>query len=227
MVRPIARFASAGAAALLVLLLSSCAHRRPVPSTEVSGFLDDYTLLRDGGPDELWRVYRNPKADWHAYHAVLLEPVTLWRSGRKSLDPVPQEDLLRLVTDFQSAIRTAFGEDFQVVDRAGPGVIRIRLGITDARAADPVLDVLTARHGTGRPHPAGDGPLHAETRRFLASAVIEGELRDAQTNALLAEGIDHRRPGAPALETWADVDRGFARWADRACARLHARIGAR
>ena len=52
------------------------------------------------------------------------------------------------------------------------------------------------------------------------------EIRDAQTNALLSEGIDRRRPGAPAVETWADVDRGFARWAERACARLEARTGA-
>jgi hypothetical protein len=227
MVRPVARFASGAAAALLVLLLASCTHRRPGPSTEGSGFLDDYALLQEGGPDDLCRVYRNPKADWHAYHAVLLEPVTLWRSGRKSLDPVPKEDLLRLVTDFQTAIRTVLGEDFKVVDQAGPGVLRIRLGITDAHAADPVLDVLTARRGTGRPHPAGNGPLDTETRRFLESAVIEGEIRDARTNALLAEGIDRRRPGVPPFETWADVDRAFARWAERAGARLERRTGAR
>jgi uncharacterized protein DUF3313 len=218
---------AAAATTLLVLLSAGCSHRRPGPSTEMSGFLDDYTLLREGGPDQLWRSYRNPKADWHAYHAVLLEPVTLWRSGRKSLDPVPKEDLLRLVTDFQTAVRTALGEDFRVVDQAAPGVMRIRLGITDARAADPVLDVLSARRGTDRPHPAGDGPLHAETRRFLESAVIEGEIRDAQTKALLSEGVDRRRPGAPPLATWADVDAAFARWAERACARLEARTGVR
>jgi len=55
--------------------------------------------------------------------------------------------------------------------------------------------------------------------------VIEGEIRDAQTNALLAEGVDRRRRGAPPLETWAEVDRAFAFWADRACARLEARTG--
>src|SRR5262249_40753005 len=171
--------------------------------------------------------YRYAKAAWHAYHAVLLEPVTLWRSGRKSLDPVPKEDMLRLVTDFQTAVRTALGEDFHVVDQPGPGVMRIRLGITDARATDSMLDVLTARRGTGRPHPAGNGPLDPETRRFLESAVIEGEIRDAQTNTLLAEGIDRRRPGAPTFETWADVDHAFARWAERAGARLEARTGGR
>jgi len=235
MVRPVVRpetsrvrlLVGAAGAAAVVLFLVSCAHRKPGPPADASGFLDDYSVLHEGGPDELWRVYRNPKADWHAYHAAMLEPVTLWRSGRKSLDPVPKEDLLRLVTDFQAAVRRVLGDDFHVVDQPGPGVMRIRLGITDARATDPMLDVLTARHGTGQPHPAGDGPLDAETRRFLASAVIEGEIRDAQTNALLAEGIDRRRPGAPALETWADVDRAFARWAERAGARLEARTGSR
>ena len=212
-------------ATLLVLVVGGCAHRHAAPPAEMSGFLDDYALLREGGPNDLALVYRAPAANWAAYDKVLLEPVTLWRSGRKSLEPVPQEDLLRLVSDFQSAVRTGLGEGFRVVDQAGPGVMRIRLAITDARASDPVLDILTARRGTGRPHPAGDGPLHPETRRFLVSARIEGEIRDAQTNALLAERVDRHRRDAPALETWAEVDRTFALWAERACARLEARTG--
>jgi hypothetical protein len=139
---------------------------------------------------------------------------------------VPEEDLLRLVSDFQDAVRHRLGEGFTVVQQPGPGVMRIRLGITDAKASDRVLDVLTAPRGTGRPHPAGAGPLHAETKRFLASAVIEGEIRDAQTNALLAEGIDWRRREAPAFETWAEVDQALAFWANRVCTRLEARTGA-
>ena len=212
-------------ATLLVLVMGGCAHRHAPPPAEMSGFLDDYALLREGGPNDLALVYRAPDANWAAYDKVLLEPVTLWRSGRKSLEPVPQEDLLRLVSDFQSAVRTGLGEGFRIVDQAGPGVMRIRLAITDAHASDPVLDILTAKRGTGRPHPAGDGPLHPETRRFLVSARIEGEIRDAQTNALLAERVDRHRRDAPALETWAEVDRTFALWAERACARLEARTG--
>jgi len=97
---------------------------------------------------------------------VLLEPVTLWRSGRKSLDPVPQEDLLRLVTDFQGAVRTALGEGFPFVEQPGPGVMRLPSRSPTRAPPTPVLDVLRASQGTGRPHPAGTGPLHAETRRF-------------------------------------------------------------
>src|SRR5882724_9152565 len=212
-------------AMLLVLVAVGCAHRHAAPPAEMSGCLDDYALLRESGPNDPALVYRAPGTNWAAYDKVLLEPVTLWRSGRKSLEPVPQEDLLRLVADFQSAVRTELGEGFRVVDQTGPGAMRIRLAITDAHASDPVLDILTAKRGTGRPHPAGDGPLHPETRRFLVSARIEGEIRDAQTNALLAERVDRHRRDTPALETWAEVDRTFALWAERACARLEARTG--
>jgi hypothetical protein len=211
---------------VLVILVGGCAHRRPVPPpAEMSGFLDDYALLREGGPNELWLVYRNPQTNWRAYDKVFFEPVTLWRSGRKSLEPVPKEDLLRLVSDFQRAVRLRLTEDFKLVDRAGPGVMRVRLAITDARATDPILDILTASRGTGRIHPAGEGALDPETRRFLASAVIEGEIRDAETNTLMAEGVDRRRPGAAPFETWGQVDAAFAFWADRAGTRLEARTG--
>src|SRR6266478_4434131 len=126
-------------ATLLVLVVGGCAHRNAAPPAEMSGFLDDYALLREGGPNDLALVYHAPDAHWAAYDKVLLEPVTLWRSGRKSLEPVPEEDLLRLVSDFQSVLRTALGEGFRVVDQAGPGVMRIRLAITDAHASDPLL----------------------------------------------------------------------------------------
>src|SRR5207249_9679672 len=46
---------------LVVLLAAGCAHRQVVSPAEMSGFLDDYSLLREGGPDEVRLVYRNPK----------------------------------------------------------------------------------------------------------------------------------------------------------------------
>ena len=205
------------------LLAGGCAPaRRPQP-VDASGFLDDYSLLRAGGPDEVGLVYRNPKAAWTTYDKVQLEPVTLWRSGRGSLDPVPEKDLIRLVADFESALRKRLGDGFALVDQPGPGVMRIRLGITEARASDPVLDVLTA-HGDERGRTTGDGPLHAETRRFVEGAAIEGEIRDAMTGELLAQGVERRRrEGALPVDTWAEVDRALAFWCDRVCGRLESR----
>jgi hypothetical protein len=74
----------------------------------------------------------------------------------------------------------------------------------------------------------GDGPLHAETRRFIERAEIEGEIRDAATDRLLAAGVDRRRrEGALPIDTWAHVDRALDFWAERMCARLEARTQGR
>jgi len=216
---------SRAVALLLALGALACgAHRRPTP-TDMSGFLDDYTLLRPGGPGDVRLVYRNPAADWHRYHSVMLEPIAIWRSGRKSLDPVPEDDLLRLAHAFERAVRARLGRNFRLVDRAGPNVLRIRMAITEARATDAVLDVCTVPCGE-EVQATGSGALDAETRRLLGAAVIEGEIVDAETGTLLAQGVDGpRRADAPPLDTWEDIDRGFARWADRVCARLEARTG--
>jgi hypothetical protein len=216
------------AAIALVLFTAACGPKQVRQPPDASGFLDDYSLLREGGANEVRLVYRNPEADWNAYDKILFEPVTLWRSGKKSLDPVPEEDLLRLVSSFETALRTRFGARFRLVDVAGPGVLRVRLGITEARVADPDLDVLTAR-AAGDALDRGDETLHPEMRRFLERAHIEGEIRDAQTGMLLAQGVDRRRQDGTArpLNTWADVDGALDFWADRLCSRLEARTSGR
>jgi hypothetical protein len=210
--------------ALTVALLfaAACAARRPHDATDFSGFLDDYSLLRRGGPDEVALVYRDPEAPWTSYDKVLFEPVTLWRSGRKSLDAVPEGDLLRLIADLEGAVRRRLGDGFALVDKPQPGAMRIRLAITEARAADPILDVLRGR-GEGDVT-RGTGTLDVQTRRFIESAHIEGEIRDATTDRLLAAGVDRRRrEDALPIDTWADVDRALDFWAQRVCARLEAR----
>ena len=172
---------------LFLAVVAGCSARRGPAPREVSGFLDDYSLLRAGAPGEVALVSRNPKADWATYDKVLLEPITLWRSGRKSLDAVPEQDLLRLVDGLESPVRRRLGEGFRLVEEPGPGVMRIRLGITEARASDPILDVLRARGGAAT-GPAS-GALHPETRRFIEAAAIEGEIRDGRSNELLAAGV--------------------------------------
>ena len=94
------------------------------------------------------------------------------------------------------------------------------------------LPVVLATEGVLRAHggaaKAADGPLHPETRRFIEAAQIEGEIRDAATNQLLAAGVDRRRrQGAMPVDTWAEVARAMDFWADRVCSRLEARTGKR
>jgi len=212
------------AAGLSLLLVSACTRAlAPAGPREWSGFLDDYSRLREGSHGELAFEYRNPTVKWTAYDKVMIEPVTLWRSGKHSLDPIPEGDLVRLVSRFEIAVRRRLGVGFQLVDAAGPGTMRLRLAVTEARASDPVLDVLTANPDEA--DAVASGALGAELERFVDAAVIEGELRDAETDEILAAGVDQRRSKASRIATWAELDRAFDFWADRVCGRLEARAG--
>ena len=205
-----------------LVLVAACATRGTRPTSDVSGFLDDYSLLHRGQEGEVALVHRNPDARWTSYDKVLFEPVTLWRSGRKSLDAVPEEDLRRLISGLEGSVRRRLGSSFRLVEQPEPGTMRIRLAITEARATDPVLDVMRARGDENLE--SSSGPLDPETRRFIERASIEGEIRDAVTDQLLAAGVDRRRrEGAPPIDGWEDVARGIDFWSKRVCGRLVAR----
>src|SRR5512144_471165 len=91
--------------ALALVVAAACGPRHARPPADASGFLDDYSLLRPGGAGDVALIYRDPDARWTSYDAVLCEPVTLWRSGRNTLDAVPEEDLLRLIAALEGAVR--------------------------------------------------------------------------------------------------------------------------
>ena len=212
--------------AVALLFAVACTTRAPrrAPAPDHSGFLDDYSLLGPGREGGFALVYRNPKVDWAKYDEVLLEPVTLWRSGRKALDPVPEGDLLRLIADLETVVQRRLDTTFRMTEEPGPRTLRIRLAITEARETDPILDVL---RGHGRDDVTkGTGPLHEETRLFIEHAEIEGEIRDGATNELLAAGVDRRHAGSPPIATWADLDRGLEQWAKRVFAPLALRTHA-
>jgi hypothetical protein len=184
----------------------------------MSGFLDDYSRLREGGSEQPSLVYRNPDTDWTRYDGILFEPVTIWRSGEGSLGDITEEDLQRLAAEFQTTVRARIGESYRLVDAPARGVMRIRLGITDANRSDPVLDVYTfdvpPAHGVG-----GAEALDAGMRALVTAAAIEGEITDSVTGTVLAAGVDRRR-GTREITTWQDLRAALDRWASWFAGRL-------
>ena len=211
----------------LVLLLlaalgaTACLQRAPkrpaappqIPLAETSGFLDDYTVLVPGGPDQPTWVYRDPTAPWGEYDRVVFEPVTIWRSGQTSLQGIPQSDLERLAFELHRSVRLALARHFDVVvpdDETPPRTLRVRLGLTQAQQADPLFDVFTWAVPPPGELPATE-KLSPATRDFVMHAAVEGEISDATSARLLAAGVDHRR--GTELRTWGDVRAATERWA--------------
>ena len=206
-----ARSASLLAAALL---LQACAATAPAPPQTYSGFLDDYSILEPGesGDDAALR-YMAPDARLGSYDALWID-VTLWYGVGTRLHDIPPDDLQTLANHLYSAMVSELSQDYPLVRRRGPGVLRVELALTEVRGSDVVPNTISALMPI-RPI-SGLAKVTTGTSAFVGSAGIEAKLLDSESGRLLAAVVD-RREGAKSLDgvddTWHDVLAAFEFWA--------------
>ena len=207
---------------LLLLAITSCTATIQTRSVEPSGFLKDTSQLKEGDDDEALLVYFNPTVDWSRYDKIILEPVTVWRNENFDPDEISKEDLQRIVDALYIAVKDQLAKDYQIVDRSGPGVLRMRVAITEAEDSWVVLDTIT------NVLPIGIGINLATkgitgTSAMVGEAAIEAEILDSLTNERLAALID-KRAGTKSFQdkfdNWGDVNKAFIYWAERARMKL-------
>jgi hypothetical protein len=214
---------------LALVTIGGCATTRQTRSVEKSGFLGDYSELKEGGSGEAQLVYIKPGARWATYDKIVIDPVTLWTGSATDLAKVPHEDQQLLADYLDASLRDHLQQDYQIVDRAEPGALHLRVAITDAHGAHvvantvskivPQLRVLTTVGG-----------LATDTQLLVGRAGVEAELLDSVTHERLAAAVD-RRAGTKAIRggisTWADVQNAFDFWSERLRTRLADLRGAR
>lgn len=204
-----------GGLAVLLIALSGCsAKTKRLNDAEMSGFLEGYAALE---PVDRGFLYTNDAAHWSSYDKIHLTPVTIWRAGENSLDEVDEVELAKAATLLDRALRERLAKDYTIVDKPAPGTIRLSLAITEALHEHEKISIVTA-DVSGQPIPV-DAEISDELEAFADVAMIEVEARDATTRQLLAAAVDTyiapegQEKGSG--DSWEDVARAFAWWADR------------
>src|SRR5262249_11276792 len=164
--------------------------------------------------------YVNPNANWTQYQKVLIDPVTFWGSDTTK---IAAEDQQTLTNFFYQALREELGKKFEVVDQAGPGVMRVQVALTDTEAATPGLRTVSmvipqARLLNTLKYAA------TGTYAFVGGAQAEGKITDAVSGQVLAEAMD-KRVGGGSVETaaqwqWGDAENAMKAWATQIADRL-------
>ena len=220
-----------GVVLALMLVITGCASTQEAKSVEKSGFLGDYSLLKEGerstisesAEDQALLVYRNPAADWRKYRKIQLDPVTVWMSGKDSqLKDVSVEDRQRLAALLWSKLDESLRKDYEMTSQAGPDVLRIQAAITEAGESNAVLDTVTSIVPQTRML-SGMKSLATGVSAFTGSASVEFKATDSVTGAILAEAVD-RRGGTKSLSgvtnSWNDVEEAYRFWAEKMRYRL-------
>jgi hypothetical protein len=208
--------------AVMIMALASCsATEQAKPDTvQQTGFLKDYSQLQPGAKDQALLVYFNPNARWSRYTKVMIEPVTFWGDASSN---VSIEDQQKLSSYYYNKLNEDVSQKFQIVDRAGPGVMTLRVALTDPTAATPVMRSISVVIPQARLLNSVSN-LATGSYAFVGSAQSEGEVVDSQTGERLAAAVDKRSGGLSIKNAnvwqWGDAENAMDYWAQRTADRL-------
>ncbi|MDO9168589.1 MAG: DUF3313 domain-containing protein [Methylobacter sp.] len=208
----------------LMVGVSACTPIKQARNVEASGFLGDYSALREGQNGEALKIYLNPKYQQtcKTYDKVLIEPVGIWVGKNSDTATLSREDKQMLVNHLHGSLVNELGKHYQIVNTVQPGTLRIKTAITEAEGSWVALDTVSSfvpqllvmsklkEIATG-------------TGSFVGKASGEVEITDANSGERLAAAVD-RMVGNKSVtgvsSKWDDVTRTFDDWSDRMAYRL-------
>ena len=206
----------------IALVAGACAPTIQTGKVKPSGFLGDYSQLRKGDRGEAQLVYINPNAKWASYTKVLIEPVTVWRSADATPSKAETASRQQLANYLHATLAKQLEDGFTVVAKPGPGVLRIRVAITEARGATVALDTISTFLVYGRVA-SEVGHVLTGGYAFVGKAALEAEILDSTTGQRLAAAVDERsgrKSAAGVFSKWSDVTEAYDYWAKRLNDRL-------
>lgn len=206
-----------------LVMLSACSTTQKAPVTQASGFLGaDSAKLSVGGKEQAGLRYVNPAVQWTQYKKVIIEPVQFWGGETTK---VPAADQQTLVTYFAQQLKEQVGKKLQIVDKPGPGVLRLAVAMTDAEAATPVMRsvsmIVPQAHMLSNLKYLATG-----TFPFVGSAQAEAKISDAVSGQTLAAVVD-KRLGGGSMATgfqwqWGDAENAITGWSKQMAEKLSA-----
>jgi len=208
------------AAVAILVSLTGCQTTRQTRSVEITGFLGDYSQLRDGGWGEAQLLYIDESADFSRYDAVWIESVEIWVSERT--EKLSKEDAQQITDYAYAAFHEELSEHFRIAQGSAPGVLRLRAAVSEAKGARVLGNAVTSIVPQARAAATLLGTA-SDVQVFVGRASIEMELTDSVSGERLAAVVDERA-GTKAIRggilKWSDVKLAFDHWAKRTRERM-------
>ena len=156
-------------------------------------------------------MWVNKAFDFKPYQQILLDPVEIWASPTSQYKGASPDALKKMSDSFNSSFRKALQPGYTLVDKAGPGVLHIKIAITginlvapDSKPTDFLPVVFVFRTATGASS-AKDVVLTAEMQALDANNNVVA--------AAVATGTGDKTVEEKAAITWKDLQTITDKWA--------------
>jgi hypothetical protein len=198
-------WARISAIATIFALLAACG----AGAVKQSGFLTNYAQLQPDTTIEGALAYRAPNL--YSYRKFMLDPVVVHFASKAEGTAIDPGKVKELTDYFNDQLVKALSQNYQVVNKAGSGVLRLRIAITKIVETTPLLNIHPAMKLTG----AG-----------LGGASMEAEAIDAVTNKRVAAIVEtasgSRLSIGAGLSTLGHAKQVIDGWVERFVKRLDA-----
>jgi len=195
---------------LMIVLMTGCSGQKKMSQ---SGFLSDYYHLQKGSDVSDYTNpvdwgYRDESVNFNAYNKLILEHVVFFFNQDAAYRGIQTAELSELADIFHKTLIEELPGTVQFTDVSGPGVMRMRIAITQLAPIRPGPKSYIAII------PQGNSVGHVPSMKTASSidvdySALEIEIVDSQTGRRLAAAV-HRKPGYKYAGSAAgERDKGF------------------
>ncbi len=180
------------------ILICACA-APPLSEIDQSGFLSDYSKL-EKIDDNMLRFVDESVGDFSSF---IIDPVVITFRQPPDEQVFTDEELSEITEYFDEAVIEALSKDegYPIVEYPGPGVARLRIGITNVEETIGLLNIsiYTKITGLGLGGASFDGEIVDSVNGKQLAAVV----RWGTGSRILKAGITHMGDAKIAIDRWA------------------------
>jgi hypothetical protein len=169
----------------------SCTTTHQTPKAATSGFLKDYSQLKEGKGEQALMVYIDPDVNFSRYNKIMIDPIRLMASEDSDMAKISKEDFQKIADYFYAALLENLSKDYTVVTESGDRTMRLRVALTDVRKSKVVLDTISSV-GPILIAISAVKKVATGTHVGIGSAIGEMELLDSVSGKRLIAAVDGR-----------------------------------
>ncbi len=202
--------------AFVLIIVSSCTRVHP-KTVEQKGFVDDFSMLEADKDGIGVLFYVNKDVDFTKYDKIWLETVIAFVYEGSRMEDIPEEEINELLDYIKKTFIRVFSEDYEFVNKPGPGTMQVRIGITDLSGQNRLTNTLSTfvpqaralselkRLATGRHIGTGGAAYEAEVLDSLTGEKLIVEMGAKTGGKPLGGSITDRfRDFRAAVDVWTE-----------------------
>ncbi len=200
---------------IVCFFVAACARTYQARYVEKADFLDDYSLLKEGGDEEALLSYWKKGVNWGAYKKIIMEPVVIKKASGSALNDMTHAEGYWLKELLDYRLREELKKGFRLVNKPSKDTLIVQFAITDVETSIVILDMFSSIYPSARTLSALKH-LAIGTESFVGKASIEGKILDSSTGDLLMASVDARAGGKSfegLTDEWDDVQQAYKYWA--------------